>query len=110
MHIIVKEIFQFHYTSFENEIEKGILIRKCLLIAAITKPEMFHNQINYAFEHFKHEQYSKKKKTLEAITEIGLKERAKCPIHGEYLKKLKSILDSPNSNDSTPSSSSANQT
>ena len=81
--------------------DEGILIRKCMLRAAITWPEMLLNQIIDAFEHFKHEQFSKMRKTLEAITEMGMKERAKCPMHvefqkeyGENLKKLKSILES----------------
>ncbi|OHS97693.1 PIKK family atypical protein kinase [Tritrichomonas foetus] len=96
-HSILEEFHQSHHDVYDEV----ILIRKCMLRAAVTWPEMMLNQITDAFEHFKHGQYLKMRETLEVICEMGNKERAKCPMHiqfqkeyGDDIRQLRLILDS----------------
>ena len=99
---ILKE-FRNAHPDIYNEV---FLIRKCMLRAAVTWPEMMLNHIQDAFERFRQGKYQKMREPLEVICEMSLKERAKCPMHrqfqsdyGEEIHKLRLILDNFNDND-----------
>ena len=80
---IIKEFPNTH----PEEFLEIILMRKCLLRAAVTMCENVSTLIAEAIDHLNHNKIDKMREKLENVVNLGRPERAKCPMDVQFQKE-----------------------
>lgn len=87
-----KNLVREFHKSNRRAAEEVLMIRQCLLMAAVTWYEQVMQRITDAFDHYSLQQFDLMVETLKSITEM--RGHAKCEMHVEFLKQYEPNLDS----------------